>query len=256
MKILLVGLQKKALAQFIRDRYAGIEIVDTDPDVIVAYGGDGTLLYAEREYPHLPKTLIRNSQVCDNCAVIAKTTTIELLQDQHYTVQEYNKLEVKSNDVTLIALNDVMVGHPRVNSTLRSKLLINGEQYGDEILGDGVVISTPIGSTGYYQSITHSNFQSGLGIAFNNTVNIINHLVVNEDALLCIDVTRGPGVVAVDNDEQTISLSTGDTVQVRTADQMAQLISFPQEYKRFNITMNSNRVPLGFCQICQQHYAE
>lgn len=254
MKVQIVGLQKKALAAYISKKYPGISVVQKNPDIVICHGGDGTLLYGEREFPGIPKVMIRNSQICTTCAKITKDTILQLIQEKQYSIVEFTKIQAETKNKKMIALNDIVVGHPHVNGTLRVKVFIKGKQYGDEVLGDGVIVSTPIGSTGYYQSITHSNFQSGIGIAFNNAVKIISHLVVDESTDVEIEVSRGPGVVACDNDEEVIPISTGDRVRIVAAKEKAKIIEFPGEHARFNVDTSSNRLPIGFCQICGQHY--
>ncbi len=254
MKALVVGLQKKTLEKHIVEKYPDLKLTDKKPDVILSYGGDGTLLFAEREHPEVPKVMIRNSQVCKLCSTVAKDTILELLLKKEYDIAKFTKLEVTAHEKTMLALNDVIVGHPQVNGTLRARVYINDQLYHQETLGDGVVVSTPIGSTGYYLSITRSNFNHGIGIAFNNTVNIVSHLVVDEDSKVEIEVTRGPGVVTTDNNDEYIDLSTGDRITIIASKQRAQLIQFPKEHERFNVSTSSNRVPSGYCQICGQHY--
>ncbi len=254
MKIILAGLQKKALEKYIVERFVELEIVEKKPKIVLCYGGDGTLLYAERHYPGIPKALIRNSQVCHHCANIARDTILQLLVDGDYTVERYTKLQVICKEQQLVALNDVVVGHPKVNGTLRAKVYVNGAQHGDEVLGDGVVVSTPIGSTGYYQSITRSNFASGIGVAFNNSVNVINNLVLQNEDAITIEITRGPGMVVADNDEIEIPVSTGDRIDVIVSKDYAQIVVFPEEHGRFNVMTGASRVPIGFCQICKKRY--
>ncbi len=256
MKVQIVGLQRIELKQFIADQFSDLEVVETDPELIISYGGDGTLLYAERHFPGIPKAMLRNSLICDTCAKIAKETIPALLLEGKYTVKEYMMLAGETNGQRMVAMNDVVVGHSGVNGTLRARVFVDGKQYGDELLGDGIVVSSPFGSTGYYQSITRSNFQTGIGLAFNNSVNIINHVSLNEDSIIEIEVTRGPGIFAVDNAEETIALSIGDRVKIQRAEETAKLVRFLAENERFNVDMNTNRMPLGVCQICRQHYGK
>ncbi len=254
MRLRIFGLERQKLMDFIQEHHPEFEIVESDPDVVVCFGGDGTLLFGERQFPGIPKIMIRNSQVCANCAELGKDVVLRLLHEGRYTVVEHLKLEGHANGQHLIALNDIVVAHPQVNGTLRAKVRINRRPYGDAILGDGIVVSTPVGSTGYYQSITRSHFQSGIGIAFNNAVNIVSHLVLDENTHLEVEVIRGPGVVAADNDETQIPLETGDHAEIYRSAEKARLIRFPEEYARFHIQTGTERVPLGFCQTCHQPY--
>lgn len=224
MRAAIVGLEKKKLQEKILKEYPAIEIVEKNPDLVLCYGGDGTLLYGERAFPGVPKALLRNSPICHLCYTVSNDTVLYMLQEGHYDVVYHPKLEARVNDNSLIALNDVIIGHSRVNSTLRMKLTINGKSFGDELFGDGCIISTPIGSTGYYKSITSSYFETGIGIAFNNVIQDVNHMVMSNDSVIELTITRGPGALAVDNDEKQIHLSTGDIVRITVAPQPAALV--------------------------------
>jgi len=46
----------------------GIEISDKSPDAVTAYGGDGTFLLSEREFPGLPEFPLRGSRTAPLCA--------------------------------------------------------------------------------------------------------------------------------------------------------------------------------------------
>jgi len=66
MKVLLTGKNSQDIENLLKS--LGFEMVKSNPDVIISFGGDGTLLSAEREYPGVPKLPIRNSQFCHKCA--------------------------------------------------------------------------------------------------------------------------------------------------------------------------------------------
>lgn len=254
MNTLIVGLEREALQTEILQAYPELRIVDQHPELVICYGGDGTLLYGERLYPGIPKALIRNSQVCELCANETKDALLHALNQQKFRIQEHRKLEAIHNGQQLIALNDVMIGHAQLNTSVRFVFFVHGKQYGKEMIGDGVVVSTPLGSTGYYQSITRSHFQEGIGIAFNNTVNSVSHVVLHDLADCHIEIRRGPAIVAVDNDENVLTLSAGDEVQIRVAEQRASIVEFYDQNARFNIMTGFQRPSLGQCHICRKQY--
>ena len=43
---------------------AGFELVKKNPDFIICYGGDGTVLFSERKFPGVPKLIIKSSRAC------------------------------------------------------------------------------------------------------------------------------------------------------------------------------------------------
>lgn len=252
MKVVISGLAKQELAAYIRKHYRRtIQIVKTKPEFVLCYGGDGTLLYAERHYPLVPKVMIRHSRVCAKCATLAKETILELMVRGQYSLVEQPLLETSHGGKTLYAINDILVAHANVNTGLRYHLWLNGESFGGELLGDGLVVATPLGGTGYYQSITRSTFQQGLGIAFNNSIFTIGNLVVPEDTIVKVRIDRGPALVAADNNDLYLPLRNKDTVTIRRSHRSTYIVYFSgQHYKQYNVGIGDNRVPLGSCQMC------
>ncbi|MFH1536738.1 MAG: hypothetical protein ABID45_01995 [Patescibacteria group bacterium] len=255
MRIQIVGLEKKELASYIRKNHPKLKITN-NPEVILCYGGDGTLLYAERHFPKKIKVMIRKSQICSKCLNETRENILQELEKKNFKIIQQHLLEAAVKKNKVYGLNDILIAHEKINTALRFKISLDGIQYGHEILGDGVLISTPFGSTGYYQSITRSNFQRGIGIAFNNTVNFIGHLVIKEKTIIKIEITRGPGLVFPDNAKKSIKVETGDIIKISRSTKFANLANFKGKNRKYNIGMSQNRVPLGLCQICAKGYTE
>ncbi|MFA6474655.1 MAG: hypothetical protein WCV88_00455 [Patescibacteria group bacterium] len=252
MKVVISGLQKLELARYIKQHYPkDIQIVKSKPDFVLCYGGDGTLLYAERHYPMVPKVMIRHSRVCQACARTAPEVILRLLVRGQYSLQEQTLLEAKYNQQTIYGLNDIVVAHASANSGLRYHVWIDHEPFGDEMLGDGVVVSTPLGSAGYFQSITHSTFKQGMGVAFNNSIAPLSHSILPVDSIIKIRVDRGPALLVSDNDDRIITVPDRDTVTIRQSHRSTLLVFFSgKANKRYNIGIGENRVPLCVCQMC------
>lgn len=227
MKIAIVGLQKKQFIKKLNAEYSDFEIDETHPEMVICYGGDGTLLYGEREYPGIPKILIRNSKVCFLCVGGGDMSILQSVLDDDYFVKEYTKLEAIAHNQHLTALSEVVIGHKRINTALRFTASWHNTST-DEIIADGCIVSTPIGSTGYFNSITRTSFEQGIGIAFNNPVNETPHHIVDDSTEVEVTITRGPGVLAVDNAENVIELTTGDTVQIMASTDKAYIVE-PKE---------------------------
>lgn len=252
MKVVIAGLKKAELAQYIRQHYrTAIQIVKTKPDFVICYGGDGTLLFAERSWPSVPKVMIRQNRVCSSCARLNRDTILQLLARGQYSLVEQPLLETTIHGRTIFGLNDIIIAHAVMNSGLRYRFYLNGDLYGGDLLGDGVVVSTPLGSTGYYQSITQSTFQTGLGVALNNTIFTISHLVVDADSIIKIKIDRGPALVVADNDEQFMTVPNGSAITIKRSYRATHVVSFTgKQYAKFNLGIGVSRVPLNFCQIC------
>jgi NAD+ kinase len=195
------------------------------PDVIVTYGGDGTLLGAERDFPSVPKMAIRRHIHCHYCARHRPELMLKALAEDRLQVESLPKLEASTGGQRVLGLNDIILHNIFVSSGVRFLVWINGERYRPgEIVGDGLIAATPFGSTAYYRSITQSLIHTGIGLAFNNTTEPINHLVLREDEEIFVQITRGPAVITADNHPNPIPLDFGDEVRIAKAPESARLI--------------------------------
>jgi NAD+ kinase len=252
MKIAIVGLDKQRLTDYVRKHHRrDFVIVKTKPEFVLCYGGDGTLLYAEQHYPCVPKVMIRQNRVCRSCAESNRITILQLLARGHYSLLEQPLLETKIHGQTLYGMNDILVSHGQMNTGLRYRLYLNGQNYGGALLGDGIIVSTPLGSTGYFQSVTRSTFQQGLGVALNNTIFMINHVIAPAETVVKVIIDRGPALVTADNAKAVVILKAGETVLVKQSHRSTYIVYFAgKEYRKYNLGIGETRVALGFCQVC------
>jgi len=206
----------------------GFDLVDENPDVLVSYGGDGTLLAAERQFPQIPKLPIRDSKVCKKCSEHETEHLLTLLKNQEITLSKQAKLETEFDGNKLIALNDIVIRNKSAYHAIRFFVSKNGQKISPTnslIIGDGIVASTPFGSTGYYQSITKSTFNENFRIVFNNTVNDITPLEFTPNDVITMDIVRGPGEMTADNNPETIELVEGNQVLIRVSSETAKIYS-------------------------------
>ncbi len=226
MKKLKVSVRGKFLADilpYLEGRKAFV-VGEEMPDLVITYGGDGALLGAEREFPGVPKLPLRDSRTSKLCeAHQSYGAELDLLLAGKLRKSRLVKIAGECKGRRLLAINDVFVHNANPVSAIRYKVLINGEHYHDEIVGDGVGVATIHGSTSYYRSITHSIFRVGIGLAFSNSTEVTNHLVLPEDSIIDILITRGPAVLVADNSPDTIRLKKGDKVRISQTDCWAEI---------------------------------
>jgi NAD+ kinase len=117
----------------------------------------------------------------------------------------------------LTGINDIFIHNFARESALRYQVWINDELYSNEVVGDGAGVATVHGSTAYYRSITHSTFRVGLGLAFSNSTEVVNHLVIPDDAVVKIKIIRGPAVVVADNSPEQPVIAQGGEVVIHKA---------------------------------------
>ena len=218
-RIKLMGKNLDDIRQKILDR--GMEIVDSDFELVIAHGGDGTLLWSERDYPGIPKLPIRDARTAPQCREHVYDTILDDLQAGKLEVSMLPKLEGIYNNHRLVALNDVFVHNKERSSALRYQVLIDNELYANEIVGDSVGLATVHGSTAYYRSITHSIFRVGMGLAFSNSTEEVSHLVISEKSEVAVRVFRGPALLIADNSPEMLEIPEHGEVVIRQAAEKA-----------------------------------
>lgn len=121
-------------------------------DAVVAVGGDGTLLRANTlAIPHaLPVLGVNVGRVgflaeleLEQVAAAAK-----LLAKDTYSVEERMMLKAIVGACEMYALNDVVVSRGGYSRLIGINAWVGNDQIG-RFIADGVIVSTPTGSTGY-----------------------------------------------------------------------------------------------------------
>lgn len=179
-------------------------------DLIITHGGDGAMLGAERIYPNRLKFPIRDAATAPLCSKHQLSSQLELLKSGSLKTAYLPKICGSVNGQCMKAINDVFIHNRDYVSAMRYNVWIDDELYGKEIVGDGVGLSTVHGATAYYRSITHSIFRTGIGLAFSNSTELVNHLVLPESSVIRVQILRGPCEMVADNAPDKIELQEGD----------------------------------------------
>ena len=222
MKVLLFGENKSKIEPLVQK--AGLEISEENPEFVISYGGDGTLMRAEYAYPGIPKIVLKDSLICKKCSPMSNEQVLESIKNGRYSVEELMKLEIISGAKTLYAMNDITLHNADSRHAIRYSLSVNDKVVGDAIIGDGIVVATPFGSTAYYRSITDSFFELGIGLAFNNSTEQSDHMVLRENSEISIKIIRGPAVIYADNNEDAIRIDKDAEVTIRKSANKALIV--------------------------------
>lgn len=233
MKVLLVGKNTNNIEKIVKN--LGFEVVTDNPDVIISFGGDGTLLSSEREYPGIPKLPIRNSQICHKCTNHEDKVVLEKLKMGGLKPKEYKKLETEIlyeqvrafGTKKIYALNDFVIRNSDPTHTIRFKVTVPSHPELDSgsilLIGDGIVIATSFGSTGYFKSITGQTFEKGFGVAFNNTTEKINPLFLKDEDSVNFKLIRGRATLSFDNSPDIFNIDEGSELIFKLSTQIAKI---------------------------------
>lgn len=138
-----------------RDHSASREECVRGVDMVVAMGGDGTILAAARlvgadETPILGVNLGKLGFLAE-IAPEEMSKAIGDIVEKKFVVEERLVLEATSPSMpgrTLYGVNDIVVGKSRSSRVVDFDMHINGA-FAVTYRGDGLIISTPTGSTAY-----------------------------------------------------------------------------------------------------------
>lgn len=227
--------------------YDVIEEYDSEA-IIVTLGGDGSILYAARQYddPTILPVRTGNSKGCKTVVEHDQLLpALERIEDEWgdgtYPVTEYGKLAAYRDGAQLqgefVALNEINLHHasPVLAVIFDVRVRDRGTVHEFErVSGDGVVVATPFGSTAYYRAITGGTFTDGIGIAFNNVhtpLTTPDHLVVSSEAVVELEVVeakRASGAVLTrDNVSEMVDVVAGEPVNVRQTGETIELLQSP-----------------------------
>jgi len=206
----------------------GFKSSNTNPDMIICLGGDGTFLHAERKFPGIPKILIRESLICKKCGDQSLSGLLEHIKYNSYKILEFNKIEARINGTKqpLIATNEINLRNKNLTEALRFNVEINNKPLKETVIGDGAVIATLYGADAYFRAITKKTFKSGMGLAFNNpTANLKPKFLKSNDKIL-IEIARSKGTIAADNNPNHYTVQKGDKILIKKNPQKSRIVKF------------------------------
>ena len=226
-------------------------------DCVITLGGDGTLIRAARDISHLYIPIIGI-----NMGHLGYLTSINTAKDIEYMVDilindEYfieNRMMISATVIrggkeikTLTALNEAVITRKEVLKTLRCNVYIEGD-FLNEYSSDGIIVSTPTGSTAYNLSAGGPIIEPSSRMML--ITPICPHALSQRSIVLSsskvIRISFGDNIksnreLVVDGDE-SVSLENKDVVELRESEIFARLIKLKKGSFLDNIRNKMNRI--------------
>ena len=200
-------------------------------DFLVTLGGDGTLIsVARRSFKYQKAVMGINLGTLGFLTDIMPDELnifLENFKNNHYRIDNRMMITVQVNGKEVVAFNDIVISRQTISGMINVDAKVNGRLF-NKYNGDGVVISTPTGSTAYNLSC-HGPVVYPLTEAFIVTP-ISAHSLTQRPLVLPVDFqisfeNKNQEVANVIIDGQDIyELKHKDIITIKVAESKAKLI--------------------------------
>lgn len=212
-----------------------------DTQCLIVLGGDGTLIHAALDFVEYNIPILGiNLGTLGFLTALEKDEMwegLDRLMADDYRVEHRMMLvgTVYKGGVKVkeeLALNDIIVTRSGFSRLVETKVYINGEMV-DTYAGDGVIASTPTGSTGYNLSaggpvmLPESELMVVTPICPHSLT--ARSIVVSPDDEICIEVghrrkTQQEEALVTYDGQTVVELESGDFIRIRRAAQQIHLL--------------------------------
>lgn len=211
--------------------------INTDIDVAFIIGGDGTFLGCARYLaPYsIPLLGINTGRLgfLSQLKPDEMEKGIDKILNNEYVIQE--RLMIKSEYGT--ALNDIVIKGGEISRTAQLFLYINGKHVCD-YLADGIIISTPTGSTAYTLSaggpVVVPELEAFVIVPICPHSLTTRPIVIPSSEKIEVRVNINSGFVYITHDgQENLQLDSGKTISITKNDYKARLINLKNENNGF-----------------------
>ena len=222
------------------------ERIDSDIDFVFAVGGDGTILRSITyvKDSNVPILGVNTGRLGFLTSVQKESISdaISHIKNNKFSIINRTILKVKSSSKNNsfadypYALNEVTIQRKDTTSLLNISCQINDE-YLTNYWSDGLIVSTPTGSTGYSLSNGGSIVSPESNVILLNPIaphNInMRSLVIPNDSNIKIDI-EGDNEINLSVDSRMYSISSSNQIEISKADFTIKTIKFDNDnfYKR------------------------
>ena len=238
----LSKIYEKELASRPYNTFSSHKDLDSSFDIFISIGGDGTILRAA--------TLVRDSGIpvlginagrLGFLATVQKENIHEFLQfiiEKKYTTSARTLLsltcdpEIESIGDLNFAMNDVTVNRKDTTAMITIETFLNGS-YLSSYWADGLIISTPTGSTGYSLSCGGPVLTPDVSslvltpIAPHNLT--ARPLVIPDDTEIRLRVTGREDQFLVSLDSRTFSVKNESVLRIKKTPFKINMVEIPEE---------------------------
>lgn len=199
-------------------------------DIIISLGGDGTFLAAarhfyERSIPIAGVNLGKLGYLSEISKDDVKTA-IERIVSGDYKIEERILLEAECNNQKIYALNEIVVSRTLLAKLIKMDVFLDNRLL-DIYNADGIIISTPTGSTAYSLSAGGPIIEPDLDVLIVNPIcpHSLNQrpIIISSEKIINVKPEASSFVITADG-QDAINVKEKQDVMIKKAQKAVRII--------------------------------
>ncbi len=214
----------------------GQSLADTTVDVVVVVGGDGTILRTIQQMRHPVPVIGINRGEVGFLADLDPSDAIDFVRTlpRGFSVEERMRITLLKDGISLgTALNEALIVTTRPAKMLRFSILVDGITT-EQFRADGLLISTPTGSTAYAMSaggpIVDPRIQGFILVPLAPYLLSSRPHIISSNRRLEVRLESSKPANLVIDGQQTIELGTSMTLEVKPAKFPAKFVDVQRNF--------------------------
>jgi NAD kinase len=195
-------------------------------NVVISYGGDGTLLRTFHQNPDKSILPIRDYGMCEKHAGIIN----DVLNGTEFSKAQF---KLYLSDLlkcdNQVAISEIQMTSIDPTCCLRFDVYVNNKIYMENVISNGFIISTRLGATGYFKSVARTIFRDGYGLGFICPTYGINNLVLKSTDTIDIVFRRScEAYLCFDHMKSSQVFNAGDKKSFRLSSDHASIFGYDE----------------------------
>lgn len=216
--------------------FSKVEKLTNEYDFVISIGGDGTILRSANEIGELSIPIIGLNKgrlgFLANSPIEIIDSIIEKITNSNYRISERTIIQVEFEGKTKNALNEISISRKNTTSLITIDTKLN-DQYLNTYWADGLIISTPTGSTGY-------SLSCGGPIIMPDSKNLVltpiaphnlnaRPLVISDNKQIEISINGRENEYFVSADSQIFSVNIDSKINISKAPYFLKMVEFEED---------------------------
>ena len=216
--------------------FGKVEKLSNEYDFVISIGGDGTILRSANEIGELSIPIIGLNKgrlgFLANSPIEIIDSIIEKITNSNYRISERTIIKVEFEGKTKNALNEISITRKNTTSLITIDTKLN-DQYLNTYWADGLIISTPTGSTGY-------SLSCGGPIIMPDSKNLVltpiaphnlnaRPLVISDNKQIEISINGRENEYFVSADSQIFSVNIDSKINISKAPYFLKMVEFEED---------------------------